>query len=139
MMKINKNYPLSLAVDSLLHAFDARRRPAHWFFGEEDLPPARRPDFKVLEQDDLYEVKFLLPGFDKKEISVTLEGSDLTVSASGDKEAGDGSFGKGSFSHTIEVPETCDKEKLTAKLDSGILKIVLPKREKPKAVRIKIG
>ena len=68
-----------------------------------------------------------------------MEGSKLTVSAScGEAESEEG-FGKKPFVHSIEVPESCEKDKVTAKLESGILKVVLPKSKKPKAVQVKIG
>ena len=137
-MKINKNYPLSLAVDSFLRAMDGTRQPS-WVFSEEPVQSARPANYRVLEQEDLYEVKFLLPGFSRKEISVSLEGSNLTVSAScGETESEEG-FGKKPFTHSIEVPESCEKDKVTAKLESGILKVVLPKSKKPKAVQVKIA
>ena len=78
-MKINKNYPLSLAVDSFLRAINGTRQPSEWFFSEEPVQSARAANYRVLEQEDLYEIKFLLPGFSRKEISVSLEGSNLTV------------------------------------------------------------
>ena len=137
-MKINKNYPLSLAVDSFLRAMDGTRQPS-WVFSEEPVQSVRPANYRVLEQEDLYEVKFLLPGFSRKEISVSLEGSNLTVSAAcGETESEEG-FGKKPFTHSIEVPDSCEKEKVTAKLESGILKVVLPKSKKPKAVQVKIG
>ena len=138
-MKINKNYPLSLAVDSFLRAMDGTRQPSEWFFSEEPVQSALPANYRVLEQEDLYEVKFLLPGFSRKEISVSLEGSNLTVSAScGETESEEG-FGKKPFNHSIEVPDSCEKGKVTAKLESGILKVVLPKSKKPKAVQVKIA
>ncbi len=137
-MKINKNYPLSLAVDSFLRAMDGTRQPS-WVFSEEPVQSVRPANYRVLEQEDLYEVKFLLPGFSRKEISVSLEGSNLTVSAScGETESEEG-FGKKPFNHSIEVPDSCEKGKVSAKLESGILKVVLPKSKKPKAVQVKIA
>ena len=138
-MKLNKNYPLSIAVDSFLRAMDRKSQPTDWFFQDEPVQPGNRPDYRVLEKDDVYEVTFLLPGFDRKEISVSLEGAILSVSASCEESDCNDGFGKNSFSHAIEVPETCEKEKVTAKLESGILKVVLPKRKKPKAIQVKIG
>jgi len=138
-MKINKNYPLSLAVDSFLKAMDRNSQPTDWFFQDEPVQSCNRPDYRVLEKDDVYEVTFLLPGFDRKEISVSLEGAILSVTGScGEEDCKEG-FVKNPFSHAIEVPESCEKEKVTAKLESGILKVVLPKLKKPKAVQIKIG
>jgi HSP20 family protein len=138
-MKLSKNYPLSLAVDSFLGVMDRKPQPTGWFFQDEPVQPEYRPDYRVLEKDEVYEVTFLLPGFDRKEISVSLEGAILSVSASCvESDCKDG-FGKSSFSHAIEVPEFCEREKVTAKLESGILKIILPKLKKPKAVKVKIG
>jgi len=138
-MKINKNYPLSLAVDSFFRAMDRNSQPTDWFFQDGPVQSCKRPDYRVLEKDDVYEVTFLLPGFDRKEISVSLEGSVLSVTGSCEEKGCKDGFGKSPFSHDIEVPESCEKEKVTAKLESGILKVVLPKRKKPKAVQIKIG
>ena len=138
-MKINKNYPLSLAVDSFLRAINGTRQPSEWFFSEEPVQSARAANYRVLEQEDLYEIKFLLPGFSRKEISVSLEGSNLTVSASCGEMESEEAFGKKPFNHSIEVPDSCEKGKVTAKLESGILKVVLPKSKKSKAVQVKIG
>jgi len=138
-MKINKKYPLSIAVDSFLRAMDRKCQPTDWFFQEDPIQVGKRPDYRVLEKDDTYEVKFLLPGFSRKEISVSLQGSNLTISASCEESDCKVGFGKSSFSHTIEVPDACEKEKVTAKLESGILKVVLPKRKRPNAIQVKIS
>ncbi len=138
-MKINKKYPLSIAVDSFLRAMDRKCQPTDWLFQEDPIQVGKRPDYRVLEKDDTYEVKFLLPGFSRKEISVSLQGSNLTISASCEESDCKVGFGKSSFSHTIEVPDACEKEKVTAKLESGILKVVLPKRKRPNAIQVKIS
>ena len=138
IMKINKNYPFTHAFDSFLKAVDRECQPIDWLFPEDPVESVNSPDYKVFEKEEVYEVRFLLPGFDRKELAVSLQGSNLTVSASCEETDSSAGFGKSSFSHTIEVPDSCEKEKVTAKLESGILKVVLPKRKKPKAVQVKI-
>ena len=138
-MKINKNYPLSLAVDSFLSAIDRKPKPTDWFFQGEPVQPDDRPDYRVLEKEDLYEVSFLLPGYDRKEISVSLDGVTLSVSASCEELYCKDGFGKSSFTHAIEIPDSCEKGKVTAKLESGILKVIVPKRDKAKPVQVKVS
>lgn len=139
IMKINKNYPFTQAFDSFLKAVDRECSPADWLFQDDPVESEKRPDYKVFEKEEVFEVRFLLPGFVKNELTVSLQGSSLTVSASCEEADCNVGFGKSSFSHNIELPDSCEMEKVTAKLESGILKVVLPKQEKPKSVQVKIS
>ena len=93
----------------------------------------------MVENEDSFEISYALPGYTKKQISLSLENSQLTVSVvSEDSDEGE-AFGQGSFTHGLDLPATCNGSGISAKLNSGILKIVVPKVEKPKAIQIKVG
>ena len=141
-MKINKTYqtyPFALTVGSLLNAMDSK-----WQRGSNPKDfamtgPEQFSDFIVSESGESYEVKYLLPGFGKKDVSVTLKDSEITVQASIEDSKHDLAFGKKNYSRVLEIPESCDKSKVTAKLDNGILRVVLPKRKAVKPIEVKIG
>ena len=84
-MNINKTYqtyPFALTVGSLLNEMGSKwkrdQNPNDYdSFNREGLS-----DFKVSEQDESYEVHYLLPGFRKNDVSVTLKDSEITVQAS---------------------------------------------------------
>ena len=44
-----------------------------------------------------------------------------------------------SYAKTLPIPDSCDRAKVSAKLEAGILKVVLPKIKKPQAVKVKIS
>ena len=142
IMKLNKNYssyPLSLAVGSLLNAMDRKWAPSDLLFNDQESGKRISPDYRVVENEDSFEISYALPGYSKKQISLSLENSQLTVSGVSEDSAEGGPFGQGSFTHGLDLPATCDGSRISAKLNSGILKIVVPKVEKPKAIQIKVG
>ena len=141
-MKINKTYqtyPFALTVGSLLNAMDSKwQRDSN----PKDFAmtgPEQNSDFRVSESGESYEVKYLLPGFAKNDVSVTLKDSEITVQASIEASKHDSAFGTNDYSRVLEIPESCDKSKVTAKLDKGILRVVLPKRKAVKPIEVKIG
>lgn len=126
-------------MGSLLNAMDSKCQRDQNSKGFEPSSLEQFSDFRVTESDELYEVSFLLPGFDKNDVSVALEDSEITVKASIDDSKPALAFGRKDYSRILEIPESCEKGKVTAKLDNGILKVVLPKRKPAKATEIKIS
>lgn len=141
-MKINKTYqtyPFALTVGSLLNAMDSTWQRDQNPKDFDKAGPEQFSDFRVSESGESYEVKYLLPGFGKNDISVTLKDSEITVQASIEDSKQDPAFGTKDYSRVLEIPESCDKSKITAKLDNGILRVVLPKHKAVKPIEVKIG
>jgi len=141
-MKINKtyqSYPFALTVGSLLNAMDSKWQRDQNPKDFDTSGPEQYSDFRVSESDESYEVKYLLPGFGKNDVSVTLKDSEITVKASIEGSKHDLAFGRKDYSRVLEIPESCDKGKVTAKLDNGILRVVLPKRKAVKPIEVKIS
>ena len=119
-MKINKtyqSYPFALTVGSLLNAMDSKWQRDQTPKDFDSSDPEQFSDFRVSENGESYEVKYLLPGFGKNDVSVTMKDSEITVKASIEDSKHDLAFGKKNYSRVLEIPESCDKGKVTAKLD----------------------
>ena len=140
-MNINKTYqtyPFALTFGSLLNEMGSKWKRDQNPNDYDSFNREGFSDFKVTEQDESYEVHYLLPGFRKNDVSVTLKDSEITVQASSGESEHDLVFGRKDYVRVLEIPQFCDKGKVTAKLDNGVLKVVLPKRKEDKPVEIKI-
>ncbi len=104
----------------------------------------------VHEHEDAYEVDIDLPGFKKDEINLTLEDGYLIVEAAKglDKDTKD-KKGKvirqeryaGTMQRSFYVGENLTEEDIKAKMEDGVLKLTLPKKEQaqvPEKKRIMI-
>ena len=93
------------------------------------------PSLDLLEETDGYVLELDMPGVSLKDLSISVAGRRLTLS--GKREiVRDFSAARirvrerwsGAFSRSIELPGPVDGERLTATLQEGILRIVLPRR-----------
>lgn len=88
------------------------------------------------ETEDAYIIKAEVPGLSHDDIDINYENNLLTLKAEWkEKEEKGLRRGKVQKSYTIYG---VDADKITAKLDNGILKLTLPKSEKAKPKRIQI-
>ena len=105
------------------------------------------PKVNVYEYDDKIGIVAEIPGLDKKNVSVDVEDSILTIS--GDKHGFDDSGGKcitrelkqSSFKRSFNLGEHLDGDSVSAKFKDGMLSISIPKKEpeQPKKHSIKIS
>ena len=94
----------------------------------------------VRETENTYEVDIDLPGFKKDEVNVQLEDGYLTVSAAKGLDKDEKKKGRyirqeryaGQCSRSFYVGESVQPKDVHAKFEDGILKLSLPKAEKPK-------
>ncbi|MBR5900320.1 MAG: Hsp20 family protein [Clostridia bacterium] len=89
----------------------------------------------VKQADGGVELSVDLPGFDKKDINLTLDGGYLKVSAkSEEKEEGKSDYvfreRVRSCSRSFYVGDAVKEEDVKAKYDKGILTIFVPKKDK---------
>ena len=93
-------------------------------------------DHILVENDDAFELDFLLPGYKKDSISVELDKGYLIVKAS-PKEAPQGNVICGTYP-TLDVVRKFPVEspiiesKLSASYEDGVLKVILPKNNSAK-------
>lgn len=81
--------------------------------------------FEVTEDNDAYFLSIDLPGFEKKEISISLKKDELNISAKSDKKQ---------RSKSITLPSDTDTGKISANLKNGVLKITVPKAKESSLV-----
>lgn len=104
------------------------------------------PYVNVAEYKGDIQVVVEIPGVPKENVKLQIQDGKLTIS--GERKAPENAkesewlrqeIRYGSFSRTIELPESVDAEKVTAEYHNGVLRVTLPKQEaaKPKEIIIR--
>ena len=91
----------------------------------------------ISENDKTYQVRAEIPGAKKEDIRVHVDGNFVSISAEVKKDTEDKSRGRvlvkesyyGSASRGFSLAHDIDDKEVTAKLEDGVLKLTLPKRE----------
>jgi HSP20 family protein len=107
----------------------------------------RSPALDVAESDQAYTVTLDLPGVAKDHVKVSVEGRHVTIEAraSTNDECKDGDRivyrerAVSSFARTFVLPAEVDQDRSSAKLDNGVLKLELAKRQPVDARRIAVN
>jgi len=98
------------------------------------------PSVNVKESAEGYEVDMAAPGLEKKDFKIEIEHGVLTISSEKkvENETKKGQqftrreFSYQSFSRSFTLPDTVDGDKISAKYENGVLKVVIPKKEETK-------
>jgi HSP20 family protein len=114
---------------------DIFRRFGRPFGLTEEVPGEIRLD--ITENDKDYEVRAQIPGAKKEDIRVTVNGNFVSISAEVRKDKEEKSGGRvllketyyGSASRGFSLAHEIDDKRVAAKLEDGMLKLTLPKRE----------
>jgi HSP20 family protein len=85
---------------------------------------------KLNETDSQYELSIEIPGYSQKDLEVSVSDYILTIRAKNDL--------RGETKREISLWEGIDFDKVTGKLENGLLTVKLPKIEKIKPVKVKI-
>ena len=141
------NYLPTVFGENLMDVFDDFDRSFFRGFGNVDhalygkhAQHMMKTDVKEL--DDSYEVDVDLPGFKKDEIHLELNNGYLTISTEKTLEKdNEGKKGKmlrqerysGVMQRSFFVGEHLTEEDIKASYDSGVLHVIIPKKEAPKA------
>ena len=103
------------------------------------------PRVDIYEDEDAIVLKADLPGVEKDNIVVDVEGRVLTLKGerSSDNEVQEESYYRrertfGSFERRFNLPDNVDPEKITADYKDGILKLGIPKPEENKPRQITV-
>lgn len=106
------------------------------------------PAVDIVESDDDIKMIFQVPGMDKKDISIRVEGDTLSVSGRRESKIDDSKAGYvhreisyGEFSRSFTLPDSVDSDQVDAGYENGILEIKLTKKEevKPKQIEVKVS
>jgi HSP20 family protein len=137
------NFPALFSDRWLTDLFDTDR------FFDSDLMKRMQmvPAVNVVEKNNEYEIELAAPGLDKKDFNITLENGVLTIACEKEeeKEEKDKSYTRQEYSYTnfersFTLPENVKSDKLDARYENGVLRLVLPKtvetKVKPKEIPV---
>jgi len=97
-----------------------------------------RPMSNILESDDEYRIELSVPGFQKKEIKISVDKSVLTIQSERDYTKDEKlsynrrEFGGFNFRRSFTIPETVNVDTIAAEYKNGVLALNLPKKEEVK-------
>jgi len=119
-----------------------RLRPAWSNF---EVVPEIRLD--VTEDDKAYRVKAEIPGVDKKDIDLSIDGNQIAISAEVKRESTKKEGEKNVFSEryygkmyrSFSTPTEVDAAKAEARYDSGVLTLTLPKKGNGQSRKIAVN
>lgn len=135
--------PFERRNNSLFDVFDKMMEDS--FIGglDKQFAPCRTD---IIDQGDKYLLKADMPGFNKEDININIQGNQLTVSAEHKEETNDTNKNYirrerkyGAFSRSFDI-EGIDAGEIHASYNNGVLELQLSKviEVKPEAKKIKI-
>jgi HSP20 family protein len=103
------------------------------------------PAMDIAESENEYVLVLNVPGVKKEDVKLNVEDNVLTIS--GERKSHPlpektewlrNEIRTGSFTRTVKLSKNVDAEKISAELNDGVLKVVLPKAEaaKPRTITI---
>jgi HSP20 family protein len=116
-----------------------------WLTQEKtDRAETRAPAADVTDDGEVFRIVMELPGVSKENLGVELKDDVLRVTgqrpALSEKEKllVDGRHAARMFERQFTLGQEIDREKVTAKLDNGLLTVTLPRRAEVKPQRIQV-
>lgn len=91
----------------------------------------------IKESADKFEVEMAAPGFEKADFKIELNKDILTISSEkkveketkDDQEFTRREFSYQSFCRSFSLPDSTDRDNISARYDNGILKVEIPKMD----------
>jgi HSP20 family protein len=108
------------------------------------------PRVNIVENDEVYRLEVQVPGFDKKDLKVSMVNDTLTISGEhteDERTEGEATrytrreFGRVAFERSFVLPQLVKSEGIKAECANGVLQLTIPKNEesKPKTRTITIA
>jgi HSP20 family protein len=94
------------------------------------------PEANIIENNKEYQIELAAPGLERKDFKVEVNNDVLSISAEKEEESKkedknyrSREFSYNSFYRSFALPQNLVTDKIDAKYENGILKLVLPKME----------
>lgn len=102
------------------------------------------PPVNIFATDDEYLLEVDMPGVTREGLEILLEGTQLTITGRRQSAPEEGELcycesDQGDFRRTFELAADVDRDKVSAVMDQGVLKLRLPIADRVKPKRIPIG
>ncbi len=146
MTLVKRNGSLLNDLPSIFNDF-FNRELSNW--GELNFSDTRTtiPAVNIRETNENFEVEMAAPGMKKSDFKIELDGNLLTINSEATKqtEENDGErytrreFSYQSFQRSFTLPkEVVDADKINARYEDGVLRLLIPKKEeaKPKPAKM---
>jgi len=112
-----------------------------------DVAPQMRLKVDVSKTEDTYIVKAEIPGVNKDDIQVSIDGNEVTISGEIKKESEEKKAEEvlrseryyGKVSRSFTLPHDVDEAKVVAKYADGVLKLTLPMKSKSASKKITVN
>ena len=110
--------------------------------------PGFVPALDLSESEDGYMVEVAVPGMKPEDLQITVENNVLTIKGEVRHESEEQKRNYhrverryGAFQRTVALPSTVKADAINASLDSGILRLDIPKAEevKPRRISVNVG
>lgn len=101
------------------------------------------PDAELTETESEYVVEVDVPGVDRKDITIDVEGRRVSITGTRTQKERIGVLRRttrtiGSFAYELALPAAVDEKKVAATLSDGVLRIELPKARNARGTRITV-
>ena len=114
---------------------------------QESTVPARAyvPVTDIFETESALMVALEMPGVDREKLDVGLENGVLTIAGEIDFAKYDGlypvytEYNIGNYARSFELSSDIDQDRISAEFKDGVVMLTLPKAEKAKPRKIKVG
>lgn len=104
------------------------------------------PAANITEHKNEYLISLAVPDMKKEDFKIDVDAGMITISSEKedsneekDKKFTRKEYNYSSFSRSFALPEDIVKEKIEAKYEGGVLKVILPRREEAKSSATKIS
>ncbi|MBS1753314.1 MAG: Hsp20/alpha crystallin family protein [Ferruginibacter sp.] len=144
MTYVKVNNPINKSFDGLMNELFNELPISFGKSIREDVlhfPPAN-----IIESDEAYKIEMAVPGMDKADFNVKLDGNILNISSEKKVETSSENekmvrkeFSYKSFKRSFTLDEKIDAANISAKYENGILKLELPKKEEVKNIAKEIA
>jgi HSP20 family protein len=103
------------------------------------------PEVNIYEDDNSYQIKVVMPGVDKKDISLSLDNNIIEIFGKSNHEINKKlttlrtEINFEDFKRRLAIPKDSDHQSISANLINGILEITIKKKQKikPKNIIVK--
>ena len=139
-------------IDRLFGTMNLLQRKLDNLYGNYGRPSGYRrelesvtPRINLYEHGNNFEIRAEVPGLEKDNLNVKIQGNYLEISGERGSDAPEGykthktERGVGSFSRSFTLPADVDSTKVEATLKDGVLYLTLPKHEAAKPKKISIN
>jgi len=144
-----EDYIMSLVTwqpeEALDNFFDTDRffnvKPDRWWTELEAITPK----VNVTENENFFHLEAATPGMQDKDINIEVHNDVLTIKGHKKDESDTKKenyhireFSSQNFERSLKLSDRIDTDKVTAKIDNGVLRVDLPKHEQTKPQKIEV-